>query len=268
MGRRSVTTAAALPKQLMVRQLTLEGLKMASIDEMISISSTRPPAPYIGGKRLLSKAIVERINSVPHKRYCEPFVGMGGVFFRRSRIPRVEIINDWSGDVANLFRILQRHYPQFMDVMKYQLTSRSEFERLKVVDPATLTDLERAARFIYLQKAGFGGKVVGQSLGVDTDGAARFNLSRLTYVLEGVHERLARVVIENMPWQKFIDKYDKPDTLFYLDPPYWGFEDYYGKNIFDRDQFIEMSRCLGGLKGRFILSINDVPGVRQAFSSF
>jgi hypothetical protein len=129
MGRRSVTTAAALPKQLMVRQLTLEGLKMASIDEMISISSTRPPAPYIGGKRLLSKAIVERINSVPHKRYCEPFVGMGGVFFRRSRIPRVEIINDWSGDVANLFRILQRHYPQFMDVMKYQLTSRSEFDQ-------------------------------------------------------------------------------------------------------------------------------------------
>jgi DNA adenine methylase len=55
---------------------------------------------------------------------------------------------------------------------------------------------------------------------------------------------------------------------FILIRPYWGFEDYYGKNIFDRDQFIEMSRCLGGLKGRFILSINDVPGVRQAFSSF
>ena len=241
---------------------------MSLIDEMTSVDPTHPPAAYIGGKRLLSKTIVEQINVVPHKRYCEPFVGMGGVFFRRNRIPRVEIINDWSGDIANLFRILQRHYPQFMDVMKYQLTSRREFERLKTTDPATLTDLERAARFIYLQKAGFGGKVVGQSLGVQVDGAARFNLGRLSRVLEGVHERLARVVIENLPWQTFIEKYDRIDTLFYIDPPYWGCEDHYGKDMFPRDQFVQMARCLEALQGRFILSINDVPDIRQTFSGF
>lgn len=86
---------------------------------------------------------------VRHRQlYAEPFVGMGGVFFRRMKVPRSEVINDRNGEVINLFRILQRHYPQFMDTLKFQITSWREFERLKACDPATLTDLERAARFI------------------------------------------------------------------------------------------------------------------------
>jgi len=154
------------------------------------------------------------IAEIPHQLYAEPFVGMGGVFFRRRNVPRAEVINDRNGEVVNLFRILQRHYPQFMDTLKYQVTSRREFERLKACDPATLTDLERAARFIYLQKLAFGGKVAGQNFGVVTDGAARFNLTRLAPLLEDVHERLAGVVIENLDWLDFIDRYDRPGTLF------------------------------------------------------
>ncbi len=123
-----------------------------------AVDSILPVAPWIGGKRVLAKQLVTRIQKMPHTIYAEPFVGMGGVFFRRTTVPRTEIINDFSGDVANLFRILQRHYPQFMDTLRFQVTSRREFERLKASDPATLTDLERAARFLYLQKLGFGGQ--------------------------------------------------------------------------------------------------------------
>jgi D12 class N6 adenine-specific DNA methyltransferase len=89
---------------------------------------------------------VARIAAVPHRTYAEPFVGMGGIFFRRRGRPKAEVINDRNGEVANLFRILQRHYPQFIDTLRYQITSRREFERLKASDPATLTDLERAGR--------------------------------------------------------------------------------------------------------------------------
>ena len=78
----------------------------------------RPAAPYVGGKRNLSARLVDLIEATPHSRYCEPFVGMGGVFLRRRTRPRVEIINDWSADVANLFRILREHYPQFMEVLR------------------------------------------------------------------------------------------------------------------------------------------------------
>lgn len=124
-------------------------------------------APYIGGKRQLSRRIIERIEALPHETYAEGFVGMGGVFFRRRFAPKAEIINDRSRDVATFFRVLQRHHQAFMDEMKWKLGARAEFDRLCTVDPSTLTDLERAARFYYLQRLAFGGKVAGRSFGVD-----------------------------------------------------------------------------------------------------
>ncbi len=238
---------------------------MVNNDSWREVPNTQPPAAWIGGKRALAPRLVKAIAEIPHSLYAEPFVGMGGVFFRRRSAPRAEVINDRNGEVVNLFRILQRHYPQFMDTLKFQITSRREFERLRACDPATLTDLERAARFIYLQKLAFGGKVSGQNFGVVTDGGARFNLTRLAPLLEDVHERLAGVVIENLDWLDFIDRYDRPGTLFYLDPPYYGNEGDYGKSLFGRDHFAAMARRLTTIKGRFLLSINDVPEIREIF---
>lgn len=232
------------------------------------IAPVHPAAGYIGGKRRLAKRLVELIEIVPHITYAEAFVGMGGVFLRRRQQARAEVINDYSGDVANLFRILQRHYPQFMDTLRFQLSGRREFERLKATDPMTLTDLERAARFLYLQRLAFGGKVRGRNFGVDVRGSAAFDLNKLGPLLGDLHERLAGVTIENLPWQTFIDRYDRADTLFYLDPPYWGSEDDYGAELFSRDQFAELADRLGTLQGRFILSINDVPEIRTLFARY
>lgn len=241
---------------------------MEDFFQFTAVRPVSPPAAYLGGKKQLAQRIASLLEQIPHALYAEPFVGMGGVFFRRSLIPRTEVINDRSGDVATLFRILQRHYPQLMEVMKFQLTSRREFERLAGTDPTTLTDLERAARFLYLQRLAFGGKVVGRSFGVDTTGPARFNINRLGAVLEEVHERLAGVVIENLDWADFIDRYDRPNTLFYLDPPYFGNEGDYGKDAFSREQFAVMADRLSQIRGRFIISLNDCPGVREAFSRY
>lgn len=233
-----------------------------------TVRPVSPPAAYIGGKRQLAQRLAAMIEQIPHRRYAEPFVGMGGVFFRRQLAPRHEVINDRSGDVATLFRILQRHYPQFMEVMRFQLTSRREFERLVACDPGTLTDLERAARFLYLQRLSYGGKVTGRNFGVDATGPARFNLTRLAPVLEEVHERLAGVVIENLDWRDFIDRYDEETAMFYLDPPYYGNEKDYGEGVFRREDFADMAERLARLKGRFMVSLNDRPEVRQIFSNF
>jgi len=236
--------------------------------EFTDVSPVRPPAGYIGGKRRLAERLVAQIAAVPHRTYAEAFVGMGGVFFRRRSRPPAEVINDFNGDVANLFRILQRHYPQFMDTLRFQLSGRREFDRLKASDPATLTDLERAGRFLYLQRLAFGGKVAGQNYGVDVRGSAAFNLTTLEPLLADVHHRLAGATIENLDWLAFIDRYDRPETLFYLDPPYWGSEGDYGRHLFGRDQFQLMAERLGRLQGRFILSINDVPEIRELFGRF
>ncbi|WP_208439075.1 DNA adenine methylase, partial [Bartonella vinsonii] len=122
-----------------------------------SVDPITPAAAYIGGKSRLAKTITKIIEGIPHRTYAEPFVGMGGIFFRRKLIPPIEIVNDRSGDVVNFFRVLQRHYPPFMDLLKFQITSREEFQRLRMQDPNTLTDLERALRFLYLQRLSFSG---------------------------------------------------------------------------------------------------------------
>lgn len=236
--------------------------------DFLSVKPVSPPAGYIGGKRQLAQRIASLIEQIPHDGYAEVFVGMGGIFFRRRLTPKMEVINDKSGDVATLFRILQRHYPQFMETLKFQVTSRREFERLEKCDPSTLTDLERAARFLYLQRLAFGSKVVGRSFGVDATGGARFNLNHLGAVLEDVHERLSGVVIENLDWAAFIDRYDRPGILFYLDPPYFGNEGDYGAGAFPRDDFTRIAERLKSIAGRFILSINDCSQVREIFSAF
>ena len=235
---------------------------------LTSVAPVRPIAPYIGGKRNLAKRLIERIGAIPHRLYAEPFVGMGGVFLRRTTRPPVEVINDISVDVATLFRILQRHYQAFLDMIRWQLSSRAEFERLVQVDPATLTDLERAARFLYLQRLAFGGIVDGRTFGVTRTAPSRFDLNKLAPMLEEVHDRLTGVTIERLPFADFIRRYDTPGTLFFLDPPYWGNETDYGPGVFARADFNALAELLGGLAGNFVMTINDRPEVRAMFANF
>ncbi len=230
------------------------------------IPAVKPVAPYIGGKRQLASRLIQSIASTPHRHYVEPFVGMGGVFFRRPFQAECEVINDLNRDVANLFRILQHHYVALMDLLRWQVTSREHFERLNAAVPDSLTDLHRAARFLYLQRTSFGGKVSGRSFGVSLR-SARFDVQTLGTILEDVHQRLSRVTIECLPYAEVIRRYDRAETLFYLDPPYWDCEGDYAAP-FERSDFERLAKQLRGIEGRFILSLNDRPEVREVFAGF
>ncbi|MBO1081720.1 DNA adenine methylase, partial [Roseomonas haemaphysalidis] len=155
-----------------------------------------------------------------------------------------------------------------MDMLRWQLTSRADFERLQAANADTLTDLERAARFLYLQRTCFGGKITGRNFGVSPGVPARFDVTKLGAVLEEIHERLSAVVIERLPYAEVITRYDRPDTLFYLDPPYWGCERDYGPGVFDPADFARLADQLAGIQGKFVMSLNDEPGVREVFGRF
>lgn len=233
-----------------------------------SVAPVAPAAGYIGGKRNLAARIRAIIDAVEHDAYREPFVGMGGIFLRRTRQVKSEAINDISGDVATFFRILQEHYPYFIDMLRFRVASRAEFERLLGMDPARLTDLQRAARFLYLQRLAFGGKVRGRNFGVDTTNGARFNVTKLEPMLADIHDRLCGVVIEQLAYGEFIRRYDGAGALFYLDPPYWGCETDYGQDVFAPSDFTALAEQLRGIRGKMLLSINDRPEVREIFAGF
>ncbi len=235
---------------------------------MSAVRPIRPAAGYIGGKRNLAARLVPMIDAIECRAYAEPFVGMGGIFLRRRRRPTAEFINDRSGDVATFFRVVREHYGFFMEAMRGLVSSRSEFERQMKLPPEHLTDIQRSIRFLYVQRLAFGGKVEGRNFGVSPLNTARFNVLRLERDIADIHERLASVVIEQLDFASFIRRYDTPETLFYLDPPYWGCETDYGADVFQRSDFDRLCALLRQLRGRFIMSINDRPEVRHLFDGF
>ena len=79
---------------------------------------------------------------------------------------------------------------------------------------------------------------------------------------------MAKVTIENLPYDEVIRRYDKPSTLFYLDPPYWGLETLYGKGLFARADFARLAELLAGLKGVFMMSLNDRAEIRRMYADF
>lgn len=224
-----------------------------------------PLSGWIGGKWQLSKQIVAQISE--HECYVEPFAGAAWVLFRKEP-STVEVLNDINRDIVTLYRVLQYHLEEFVRTFKWALCSRDEFDRWLRVAPDTLTDIQRAARFYYVQKLSFGGRLVQPTFGTATTRPPRLNLLRIEEELSAAHLRLARVFVENLPYADLIARYDRPTTFFYIDPPYWGCEDYYGKSIFEREDFAQLAAQLRKIRGRFLLSLNDLPEVRTIFQEF
>lgn len=220
-------------------------------------------APWTGGKRLLGPKLAALIDKTPHHCYAEPFAGMGGVFFRRSRRPRVEVLNDYNGDVVNVYRVIKYHPQALFQELRGLATARGTYEDLRRLPG--LTDIQRAASFLYKQCLCFGGKP-GHGFGTSARDPKLFNFWDRRRQWLQLHRRLAGTVIEGLDFETFIQRYDKPGTLFYCDPPYVGTEDYYGRELYKPADLQRLAEALRSVKGTFILSINDCPQTRDAFA--
>lgn len=220
----------------------------------------KPIVPWMGGKTRLLKHILPMLPE--HSTYVEAFAGGGALFFHKSE-SKVEVLNDTNGDLVNLYRIVRHHLEEFVRQFKWALISRQEFLWAKETPPDTLTDIHRAARFYYLQRLAFGAKPTGQTFGTAATASPKLNLLRIEEDLSAAHLRLARVYIEKLDWAACVRKYDRPATLCYLDPPYWGTEGY-GVD-FSLEQYQLMAELARTIQGKMLISVNDHPAMRKAF---
>jgi DNA adenine methylase len=219
--------------------------------------------PYFGGKTRLAKRIIERIPA--HGCYVEVFAGSATVLFSKEP-SRSEVLNDFDKELVTFYRVIKHHPLEFHRQFEYCLVSRDEFDRLMRVEPDTLTDVQRAVRYFYLQKSCFGGKVTGQTFGTSTSGPPRLNLFNLERSIHDAWVRLAQVTIERLDFRALIPKYDRPHSFFFLDPPYWQIPGY--RHDFEAKDFRDLVTTLSNAQGRFLMTINDTPEVREIFGRF
>jgi DNA adenine methylase len=221
------------------------------------------PLSYIGGKNRLAKRVISLFPK--HTTYVEPFAGGAQVFFHKEP-SEVEVLNDLDGEIVNFFRVCQWHYEELVRYLRFCLASRTLYQQLSATDPRLLTDVQRAGRFFYLQKNCYGGLVLKQNYHYCVTKRSNYNVDRIPQIMQATHDRLQGVQIEALPYEKILERYDRPTTLFYLDPPYYDRKLY--RFNFTKADFQALSERLRKLKGSFILSLNDVPEVRKIFSQF
>lgn len=224
-------------------------------------NNSLPIIPWVGGKRRLAKHLLPLFPA--HTCYVEPFCGAAALYFMKEP-SKVEVINDINGELVNLYRVVKHHLEEFVRQFRWALVSRQMFKWLQDTPVETLTDIQRAARFYYLQKQAFGARIEGQTFGVAATRRHGINLLRIEEDLSLAHLRLSQTTIEYLDWEQCIKRYDKAGTLFYCDPPYWETAGY-GVD-FQMENYIRMAELAQSIKGKMIISVNDIPEMREVFA--
>ncbi len=228
------------------------------------------PFKWVGGKSRLRKYIISILPS--HTCYVEPFGGAAWVLFGKERSD-VEVLNDIDQELINFFRVVKTQPEEFIHTFDLALVSRAEFERLAELDLASATSLERAHRFYYLIMAGWGGELDYPRFQTSIQDGGHGNrligaLKGLRQRIEPVHERLKTVIIECLPWEGLIERYDRDGTVFYLDPPYPGNGCNYYHNMRDRREHELLAGRLRKAKAKWILSSYDAPEVHEMYDDY
>jgi DNA adenine methylase len=226
------------------------------------------PIKWMGGKYRLRKQIV---NLIPeHICYCEAFGGAGWVLFEKD-ISKVEVYNDINGELVNFFKVIKNKSDEFIKAFDYILVSRDIFEEFKSINVSTLNDIDRAVRFYYLIHLSFGSRMKNFVINpTRIAGQGKRVLENLEDDIKLVRKRLINTVIENRDFEQVINSYDRDTTFFYLDPPYYELTDYgsQGSSEFTTNDHVRLLHSLNNIQGKFLLSINDHPTVREMYRNY
>lgn len=219
--------------------------------------------PYPGGKTSYVDEIIRKFPE--HRRYVEPFGGSAAVPLNKPP-SYIEVFNDANSDIVHFFETVRHRKEELQEWLRQTPFSRELHEqwgRAFYQGDRPDDDLERAGRWYYLRYTQYGGKVdrfSGFKTSIKRNEARSFRGA--TDHLDEVVARLQDVIFENQDYQDVIGRYDRPDTLFYFDPPYVETSyNYYGTGEFDHRQLAEV---LTDLEGDWICSYGDLPAALKS----
>ena len=215
---------------------------------------------WIGGKKALRDEILARF-PLDYKRYIEVFGGGGWVLFHKPAGRDFEVYNDFNPNLANLYRCVRDHPKELIAELTYVLNSRIDFDfvRQTLHTKTEIPDIKRAACFYQLIRQSY-------ASGLDSFGAQPHSMWNNFPLINQACSRLQKVVIENKDFEKLIKQYDRPESFFYCDPPYYETEDYYEDVGFTTKDHERLANALCSMQGKFLLSYNDCPEIRELYS--
>lgn len=216
---------------------------------------------WIGGKKALRDEIISRFPT-DYKRYIEVFGGGGWVLFHKAPGNDFEVYNDRNPNLANLYRCVRDHPDELISELTYALNSRTDFDYIRktLKTPTEIPDVKRAAYFYQLIRYSY-------ASGLDSYASQPHSMWNNFPLIINACARLQKVVIENKDFEKLIDQYDRPESFFYCDPPYFETEDYYEDVGFTKDDHIRLANRLSSIEGKYLLSYNDCPEIRKLYES-
>jgi len=225
----------------------------------------RPALRYHGSKWRLAPWIIDYIP--PHEIYVEAYGGGGAVLLRKPR-SWLEVYNDLACEVANYFQMLRDRPDELIHAIRWTPYSAVEWERAREDDP---DPLESARRFYVRSFQGIAGPTAQWRTGwrrqkvitKDRNNAKKMTPASRSFAsidhLYAIAERLRGVQIDCEPALQIIERYDSPQALFYLDPPYpaatrsCGKKHAYTHEMTD-EQHRELARAVHSVQGMVLIS--------------
>lgn len=250
---------------------------------------------WIGGKKALRELIYKRFPD-RYGRYIEVFGGGGWVLFGKAPERNLEVYNDFNCNLTNMFEVVRDRPLAFIKELGYlpengryifklyrEVVSKERIEDKHVEEEMQRVDeyftelqaeelkelmqidkeqddVKRAAAFFKLIRYSY-------ASGCRTFGARPYDVRKAFSQIWKINERLADTIIENKDFEELIRQYDRPDAFFYCDPPYYETERHYEVE-FSKADHVRLRDTLAGIQGKFLLSYNDCPYIRELYKDF
>ncbi len=255
----------------------------------------KTPVSRVGNKSSILN-ILYAVFPLQYSRFVDVFGGSGSVLLGKEQVDSFEVYNDYDRNLVNLFHCMkERTMATIREIGFCNLNSREDFNSVKKFfefeefkddfyrEELLLTelmfpppeanelneirtritkdyDVRRAAMFLKLLRYSY-------SSGCKSFASQPFDIRKLFELIKQLENRMANVVVENQDFETLIKHYDRQDTFFYADPPYFSTEDMYAVG-FNWNDHVRLKDTLSKIQGKFLLSYNDCPEIRELYKGF
>ncbi|HAG11970.1 MAG TPA: modification methylase [Desulfotomaculum sp.] len=236
------------------------------------------PAPLIkwaGGKGQLIFQIRPFLPGQTIKLYLEPFVGGGAMFFHLQPLKAVLIDNN--PELINFYTVVRDNLESLLVKLAGHENSKEYYYRIRALEPEAMEPVDRASRFLYLNKTSYNGLYRVNKKGRHNVPFGRYKNPR---IIDRERLSLANVLLQTTilifgDFSSVLD-FAKPGAFIYLDPPYQplsttsNFTSYTSEAFSEQDQYrlakvfkkLDQRRCF------VMLSNSDTPLIREIYSSY